>query len=171
DYLSIDEQGYASTLDPASQREAYQRVAQRRGLDLPVFYVSLQRGYYPDSLFRLFPLEDRQRVRYWIDERLDGPGGLRLYRLLRQALSESCRTPAGPANSIQVCNRIQEILLTRELTDVHRLIGDLLGQFPESDSLSPGWIASLTAAHRQAEAMINGPRKLSGREWLPAIRW
>ena len=40
DYISIDERGYNSNVDPNQFRNIYQRVAKLRGLDLPGFYFS-----------------------------------------------------------------------------------------------------------------------------------
>ena len=51
DYLSLDDSKYAASVDPLEQRVAYARVAKKRSLDLPLFYLSVLPSNYPDSLF------------------------------------------------------------------------------------------------------------------------
>lgn len=51
----------SSGLDPAGQAENYRMKSSRLGLDLPVFYFSLSSTAYPDTLYRIFPLDRRTR--------------------------------------------------------------------------------------------------------------
>lgn len=63
DYLSLDDSKYAASVDPLEQRVAYARVAKKRSLDLPLFYLSVLPSNYPDSLFLILPVSDRQTVK------------------------------------------------------------------------------------------------------------
>ena len=125
DFLSIDERGYSTSMNPADQRAAYARVARQRDLDLPAFYWSVHAGHYPDSLFRIVYREDRESVTAWVDRTRDGTACMRLYQDLRLALESSCRAgQAAPSGS--PCSRIHAILLARDLHIVHQGIGEVL---------------------------------------------
>ena len=51
-----------SGMDPARQAANYRLKAARLGLDRPNFYFSLTTTDYPDTLYRIFPPERRQRL-------------------------------------------------------------------------------------------------------------
>lgn len=52
----------APTLDPEAQAAAYHNHAMLLGLDKPPFYFSLTTAVFPDTLYRVFPPERRQRL-------------------------------------------------------------------------------------------------------------
>ncbi|MFN0034139.1 MAG: ABC transporter permease [Saprospiraceae bacterium] len=51
-----------NTLDPAQQGEKYRSNAARLGLARPAFYFTLTTAAYPDSLWKIFPLDRRARL-------------------------------------------------------------------------------------------------------------
>ncbi len=57
----LGEENY-NTLDPAQQAEKYRSNAVRLGLDGPSFYLSITTAAYPDTLWRIFPLDRRERL-------------------------------------------------------------------------------------------------------------
>jgi len=59
-----------NTLDPQAHAASYRVKAERLGLHLPTFYFSLTTRAYPDTLWRIFPLERRERL-----EKLIGQSG------------------------------------------------------------------------------------------------
>jgi len=72
DYLSIDDPRYNINSNPLDLRSAYQLVAHQRELDLPLFYWSISPGYYPDSVDRILPLDDREALKSWINYSKNG---------------------------------------------------------------------------------------------------
>ena len=58
------------SLDPAQQAQQYRNNALRLGLERPVFYGNLTTAAYPDTLWRIFPLDRRARL-----EKLTGQTG------------------------------------------------------------------------------------------------
>jgi len=57
-----------NTLDPVQQAEKYRSNAIRLGLDGPTFYLTLTTAAYPDTLWRIFPLERRARLEKMIGQ-------------------------------------------------------------------------------------------------------
>src|SRR5688572_6936266 len=89
DYISIDEGGIRTSIDPVSTRQSYERVARKRGLDLPGFYFSITPSYIPDPVYRILPLDDRKAVRSWIDLSKNGNASITLYHKLQTGLLSS----------------------------------------------------------------------------------
>jgi len=50
------------SLDPAQQAKQYRNNAVRLGLERPLFYGNLSAAAYPDTLWRIFPLDRRARL-------------------------------------------------------------------------------------------------------------
>lgn len=55
------EESYSS-LDPAKQAITYRAKAEQLGIDGPSFYFSMTTSAYPDTLWRIFPLDRRDRL-------------------------------------------------------------------------------------------------------------
>lgn len=51
-----------SSLDPAKQAITYRAKAEQLGIAGPTFYFSLTTSAYPDTLWRIFPLDRRERL-------------------------------------------------------------------------------------------------------------
>lgn len=59
--ISLGEE-MALQVDPQRYEDTYKRKAAEFGLDKPLFYVSLSTAAYPDSLWKIYPLDRRQRL-------------------------------------------------------------------------------------------------------------
>jgi peptide/nickel transport system permease protein len=52
----------SSSIDPERQARAYAHKARQLGLDKPIFYISIRSHALPDTLYRIFPPERRDRL-------------------------------------------------------------------------------------------------------------
>ncbi len=80
------EENYKS-LDPAQQADTYRAHALRLGIEGPVFYCSLTTAAYPDTLWRIFPLDRRKRLEKLIGQTGNWPA----VQQWDQAISETAR--------------------------------------------------------------------------------
>ncbi len=171
DYLSIDESGYSSSVDPLEQRLAYARIANKRGLDLPPFYLSVSPGFFPDSLYQIFPVEDRKAVKKWIHSSKNKKDALRLYHDLRSGLSYTCPRADTLRLADQYCQNLSTILGNQDLFSIHRDIIKLHDSIKENETRDSSYYKIISILNNDIEALIRTPKKLSIVEWLPAIQW
>ena len=96
-----------STLDPAQQAEKYRANAIRVGLDGPAFYFTLTTAAYPDTIWRIFPLNRRERLKKFIGQ----TGNWLAVSAYDQAISHTARAVEALPESLP-----QNDLLRKELT-------------------------------------------------------
>ncbi|MBL7806292.1 MAG: ABC transporter permease [Saprospiraceae bacterium] len=75
------------TLDPTKQAENYRANAARLGLDGPLFYISFTSAAYPDTLWRIYPPDRRDRLKKWVGQ----TGNWQATSELDQAIIETVR--------------------------------------------------------------------------------
>ena len=168
DYLSIDDSRYSSSADALEQRNAYAKVAAKRGLDLPLFYFSVTPGYYPDSLFRLTPATDRDAVIEWIRASKNKEGSLRLHHDLRAALSHVCPQSDTSAIADQWCAEIGALLNTENLFTVHHGIIRLRDAEHADD---PSWTILSQQLQKDIDVLVGTSASWTTWDLLPAFRW
>ena len=95
-----------NTLDPEQQAEKYRPNAVRLGLDGPTFYLTLTTTAYPDTLWRIFPIERRERLEKMIGQTGNWPA----VKDLDKAVSEVVRAiEALPQNLPQSAQLLSEL--------------------------------------------------------------
>jgi peptide/nickel transport system permease protein len=169
DYLSIETDAYSTSLNPDQQREAYQRVAEKRGLDLPFFYVSLHKGIYPKFLFSIFPVEDRHAVAAWINQSHDSKGSIELYTSSRKILQYSCSKSLSLPIADTCCKEIHSILIERDLQRLNKQVAHL-HQLMDNNGQDSNLIKLITDVQAKSESLLV-PHRLSLYEYLPSITW
>ncbi len=171
DYLSIDDSKYSSSSNPLIQRTAYNKVALKRGLDLPVFYIGVLPGYYPDSLYRIVPIEDRRTVEKWIEASKNKEASMHLYRQLISGLQYAC--PKADTSDIanQFCLSIHGILNNHDLFSAHHTILRLHALTGPDESGNTEYNIIIHNLNAGIDQLVKGPKKLSTSEWLPSIYW
>ena len=169
DYLSIEPNAYSTSLNPDQQRTAYEQVAHKRGLDLPFFYFSMQKGIYPSSLFTIFPVEDRTAVKHWIDESRNGVESMELHNLLRHSLRLSCGRELNSSLAEVSCRELHAILIQPDLQIVNTSLDQLYQQQSGhgGDSIL---VSQLTTAFGLSKK-LNTKQKIAFREYLPSFTW
>ncbi len=171
DYLSIDDSRYSSSANPLEQRTAYIRVARKRGLDLPLFYLTLSPGYYPDKLFHIIPADDRKNVRQWIRQSRNGDACINLYQSLLLGLEATCPRSAEDVSSGSLCIELGRLLAEKNPSMMLRRISDMQERLIE-DSLHNVLYADLVQSIRKdIEEVSNSPLQLTEIPWLPRIQW
>ncbi len=168
DYLSIDESRYTSSANALEQRQAYARVAEKRGLDLPAFYVSIYPGYYPDSLYRIAYREDRKAVTGWAKTSGDPEGAMQLYHDLQAALNIVCPQADTAAMANKRCEHLGKLLSTDDFFTVHH------GILQMQDSAAPedtAWQEIALQLKSDVERLYTSEASFSLRAYLPSVQW
>lgn len=98
-----------SSLDPQAQAASYRAKAERLGVHLPTFYFALSTRAYPDTLWRIFPLERRERLEKLIGQSGNWPA----VRECDAAISTTIRAVESLPESLP-----QTVLLRQELTQL-----------------------------------------------------
>jgi len=169
DYLSIETDAYSTSFNPDQQREAYNHVAQKRGLDLPFFYVSLHKGIYPKTLFSIFPLDDRHAVTAWIKQSHDSNGAMQLYASLRNILHYSCSKVISSNIADSCCTEIHASLIEPDVQRLHAQVSNLQHQI-EMDGQDSILIKMINEVQAKSNALLT-TQALSFSEYLPTITW
>ena len=169
DYLSIETDAYSTAINPDQQREAYTHVAQKRGLDLPFFYVSLHKGIYPKALFSIFPLDDRQAVTAWINQSHDSQSAMELYASLRTILNYACNKGISSIIADTCCREIHASLIESNIQQLNIQVNNLQHQI-EQDGQDSILITMIKDVHLQSTALLK-THPLSFNEYLPSITW
>ncbi len=178
-----------NTLDPAQQAEQYRSNAVRLGLDGPAFYFSLTTAAYPDTLWRIFPLDRRARLEKLIGQTGNWPA----VKKYDAAISATVRAVESLPSSVPQSSR-----LLRELTFLVRAenlilldsavkrVNALAAEIPEapfmplkpneilSERLEPGpAYAHLATALSQLDTTVYALRSqsLPGNLRRPAVHW
>jgi peptide/nickel transport system permease protein len=170
EYLSIDETGYTKSSNIWEQRQAYQRVAEKRGLVYPLFYFTIRPGYYPDSLFSILPAEDRDAYLSWIRTSHNQEGSAQLLTTLNSGLVYSCPQADTSDVSDRICREINRCMATKSLFDIHHQVIKLRQEL-EGKQLAPQHIAFVDLLNKQVENLVAQQRRLHTSEWLPIVRW
>lgn len=171
DYLSIDDSRYSSSADPLQQRTAYKKVAAKRGLDQPLFYLAVFPGYYPDSLFSIVPAADREILKSWVKTSKNKEAAIQLYRDLIYGLSYACPQAGTAEIADEFCQTISGVLNSRDLFSVHHSIIRLNNERGQRESSDSGFTLLSHKLNADIEELIRAPKKLSAAAWLPSVRW
>lgn len=171
DYLSIDDSRYSSSVDPLQQRSAYAAVAAKRGLDKPLFYVSVSPGYYPDSLFSIVPANDRETILQWVEKSKNQKGAIQLYTHLMQGLAYACPKADTSVSAKQFCKEISLMMTEHDLFALHHRIvrwRTVSNTFQFQDSTNQHFTSLY---NKDIEGLIKSKASISGSSWLPSFRW
>ncbi|RPH80259.1 MAG: hypothetical protein EHM77_05155, partial [Planctomycetaceae bacterium] len=171
DYLSIDDSRYSSSADPLQQRAAYARVAAKRGLDLPLFYVSVIPGYYPDSLYAIVPVDVRETIKKWVTASRDKAAAMQMHRDLLSGLAYACPRANTSEIADQCCQGFSTALNTHDLFSVHHSIIRLHTLNAKSGHTDIVLGDLLNKLHQDIEQLISEPKRLAATAWLPSIYW
>ena len=163
DYISIDAGNYTTAIDPVQFRNIYQRVARHRGLDLPEFYFSVRPAFIPDSVQLIFPKDDRNIVRQWIEVSGNGSAAMHLYQQLKSGLIEHC------GHQISLCQFYNQSLSTPDIRNI------LANATALRNDLAPDTTrdkeARIDSVIHLSEKLLRASRATSGNKFLPVFQW
>ncbi|MBK9106273.1 MAG: ABC transporter permease [Saprospiraceae bacterium] len=171
DYLSIDESRYSSSANPLQHRQAYARVAEKRGLNLPLFYITIAHGYFPDSLYSIIPLDDRQTIKKWAQATRRKDAVKQLYHTLLSGLEFACPRADTSVVADQFCLAMHETLHTHDLFTAHHNILRLQTLVAANENNDPAYANLVTRLNTDVEQLINTKKDLASSEWLPSMYW
>src|SRR5688500_5073408 len=168
DYISIDDRGYNVSSGPLEHRLAYERVAKKRELDLPEFYISVNPGNYPDSINRILPREDRNVVKKWVLSSGNGEGSFRLYKIFRSGLFSSCDNTKLHSNNL-LCNFFNQALATENINLINENAKTLKLQVANDTTVSAANLITLNSVINQTGELMNS--SAIAKTGLPSITW
>lgn len=171
DYLSLDDSKYAASVDPLEQRKAYARVAKKRGLDLPLFYFSVLPSYYPDSLYHILPVSDRQTVIKWAQASYQKDGPIELYHNLQSGLAYACPMAAANPAADELCKTTSELLQVTDLFSAHHTILRTYDLMSKDSSVTPMMFSILDTLNKNIELLARSTGRPKIAEWLPVFYW
>jgi peptide/nickel transport system permease protein len=171
DYLSFDDSKYTASVGPLEQRIAYARVAKKRGLDLPLFYLSVLPSNYPDSLFLILPISDRLTLKKWAQASNQKEGVINMYHDLQSGLGYACPLADISPAADQLCETINEILRTHDLFSVHHIVLRNHSLIAKDSTATRQTLAILDTLNKDIELLVSSNAKPTVAEWLPVFYW
>jgi len=171
DYLGVDDSRYSSSASAFEQRVAYAKVAHKRGLDLPAFYITVVPGYYPDSLYSIMPAEDKKTVMKWVQGSKDKETSIRLYKDLLSGLNYACTKADTSTTGNLFCLEIHKMVVMHDLFPIHHSIIRLQSHIIEHQPSDSTYSKIISNLKEDIEKLVNSPKKLNASSWLPSFRW
>lgn len=171
DYLGVDDSSYSTASNPLAQRSAYARVAAKRGLDLPLFYFSIQPGYYPDSLYSITPVEDRKSLVKWVQATKHKNASLQLYKDLHAGMAYSCLRGDTSASGKLICQEFHAMLSMPDLFNLHHSILRMQNAIALNADPDSTYTRIISTINQDIESLLNSPKEVASSEWLPSLRW
>ncbi|MDO8366153.1 MAG: ABC transporter permease subunit [Saprospiraceae bacterium] len=178
-----------NTLDPAQQAVVYRSHAVQLGLDGPEFYFSLTTAVYPDTLWRIFPLDRRERLEKLIGQTGNWPA----VKNYDAAISKTARAIEALPSSLPQSSRLRNELTFLIRADKLALVDSALSglnaivkEIPEAtfSGSTPRIVStefhkpiaqfpelSRALIHLDSAAYILHTQKLSDRLLNPALHW
>ncbi len=178
-----------NSLDPAQQADDYKANAVLLGLEHPVFYFNLTTAAFPDTLWRIFPLNRREKLEKLIGQTGNWPAvkncDLAISKTARaiEALPSSVPQAAHLRSELTVLVRADQLsLLETSAAHLHALSDSIalpnlpsttsVGSNPELRKPQPP-APALAAALLQLDSAIHvlHTQALPGKLRTPAIHW
>lgn len=131
-------------VDALSFRRDYQRQASRMGLDKPGFYFGVQRAMYPDTFYRVFPLQEKRAARIMLKTHGHWP----LLSEIRNTLKHIEHTAGQSPGTAEVQNTCAFLRIASQQSNIHYLLDQLAEQAQDKPSLKPA-IAQLKNLYTQ----------------------
>ncbi|MBC7777699.1 MAG: ABC transporter permease [Phycisphaerae bacterium] len=173
-----------NSLDPAQQADKYRSNAVLLGLDGPGFYLTFTTAAYPDTLWRIFPLDRRERLKKLIGQ----TGNWQSVKNYDQAVSETVRAiedlPSSLPQSARLRNELPLLiradrleLLDSAVNRLNALSNEIPSakpnvppsEFPKPEAPFPGLAKALL--HLDSAAYILHTQKLPDRLRVPVVYW
>ncbi|MEO6133183.1 MAG: ABC transporter permease [Saprospiraceae bacterium] len=171
EYLNLDDPRYNINSNPLELRNAYQMIAHRRGLDLPLFYWSVSPGAYPDEVNAVLPIEDRVALRKWIIDSKNGDGSLLLFHQLKSGLLWACVDTSHAQAADLICQSFNKALRTNDLSLVQgnlSVLQNTLKNISGGDSALTNELAPILLVSNK---LVASEKSKAAVQWLPRVKW
>lgn len=160
------------TQDPLLQSQIYADKAKDLGFDLPVFYFNLSTAAYPDTFWRIYPPERRERLGQWCVESGNWPA----VQDCEYAISALVKTVESLSSATQglpnLKNEVDQLVHAGRIENMTKALGRLQ-TIADTIGLEPGLRLSLDKARsnlKEKAARITDSSQKS-KNWIPAIHW
>ena len=178
-----------NTLDPAQQAEKYRSHAVRLGLDAPTFYFSFTTTAYPDTLWRIFPLDRRARLEKLIGQTGNWPAVKNCDAAISATVRAVESLPSSVPQSARLLGELTFLVRAENLVlldSAVKRVNALAAQIPEapfmplkpnevlSEHLEPEPVfANLATALLQLDTAVSAlhNQQLPGKLRRPAVYW
>jgi len=171
EYLTIDDPRYNINSNPSELRKAYNLIAHRRGLDLPLFYWSVSPSYYPQDVNRILPLEDRKSLKSWIDASKTGSLSLRLHQELKSGLNTYCLNNNSIHSNDFLCQQFNTALKTDDLKLLRKNMNDLKNTFPKDSIFNTVNINQLSTIVSLCDTLLLKKSPVMASTLFPLFEW
>jgi len=168
--VNIFGEEHYTTLDPTRQASQYHANAVRLGLDRPDFYITLTTAAYPDTLWRIFPLDRRARLVKLIGQTGNWPA----VKSYEAAVSKTVRAvealPPSVPQSAQLLRELTLLVRAENLVLVdsaHRRLHLLAGGIPETASVN----LNAELARLENSILVLRTQTLPAQLRIPALHW
>lgn len=171
DPLELLLKGQASESGQKASVQAYEEVARRLGLDLPVFYGALSTAAYPDTLYKIVKKSERQNLDKLISQYGNWPQISGYYLALKQLEANTQNIVADSASYLAkntVSRQVKELLLNHKDGKITYALAEIQKIMPDS-----GVITQLKPLTNQLNAGYNKIKAEATphKNYIPDIKW
>ncbi|HZV71216.1 MAG TPA: ABC transporter permease [Saprospiraceae bacterium] len=171
EYLTIDDPRYNINSNPLELRKAYELIAHRRGLDLPLFYWSVSPGYYPQDVNHILPLDDRKSLKTWIDDSKNGKLSLHLRQQLKAGLNTFCVNNNSIHSKDFLCQQFNSALKTEDLNVLRKNMVELKGTLIKDSTFNRESINQFSAIVLICDTLLLKKSTAMTSSLFPLIEW
>lgn len=163
--------GQASESGQKASVQAYEEIARRLGLDLPVFYGALSTAAYPDTLHEIVKKSERENLGKLIAQYGNWTQIANYYRSLKQLETEAQNIAADSASYLAkntITRQVKDLLLNHKDSKIAYSIAEIQKVMPDSGvitTLKP-LIVQLTDNYEKVKTEAT-PSK----NYIPSLKW
>lgn len=153
-------------IDFETDSTAYRAKATNLGLDQPEFYLTLTAQAFPDSVYRIFPLEYRKQMVHFTRQNGNWAATQRLWNSIITAWELARRTTSGPTlDAFSHIRHIRDLQLLPNAIDRAKSPVEALAD----DSARTMLQAALAGIRGAYDGVEQHPRRW--KLWVPALHW
>lgn len=129
-----------TTFEPGEEAKRYQRAARQLGLDKPVFYFTLTPAPFPDTFWRIYPPERRERLSKLVFQTGNWPDVLRYDSSLSE-FSRAVTSISDTSNTrLNLSLELSALMTTSQLEEIEastQRVSSLLEDLPAGKISDP----------------------------------
>jgi len=163
--------GQAGESGQKSSLQAYEEVARRLGLDLPVFYGALSTAAYPDTLHLVVKKAERENLSILIGQYGNWQQIANYYLALKNLETETAELPPDTAYAITkntILRNVKELLLNHKDGKITFALNELQTTLAP-DTLLPQLKPLLATAQTNYQTVKT--QATPGKNYIPSLKW
>jgi len=157
-----------TTFEPGEEAKRYQRAARQLGLDKPVFYFTLTPAPFPDTFWRIYPPERRERLSKLVFQTGNWPDVLSYDSSLSE-FSRAVTSISDTSNTrLNLSLELSALMTTSQLEEIEastQRVSSLLEDLPAGENIRPGLISLQSDVQRMQQ------KKRPLNIYRPTLHW